>query len=220
MPVSLHFETFVVGPFPNNLYLLRDEISRELIVIDPSIESEAAIARVEALQADGYKLKAIWNTHGHLDHVYDNARWQELFKAPIWMHQDDLFLLEHLREQAIWLGLPAGNPVPPDQFLQAGQTLAIGVHEAKVLWLPGHSPGSVGFHFAAENLIFSGDVLFQNSMGRTDLPGGDENILKESLRDIAALPLETRVFSGHGADTTIGAERAANPFLSFLRAHN
>lgn len=217
MPVSLQFETFVVGPFPNNLYLVRDDAARELVVIDPSIKSEAALARVSQLRADGYGLKAIWNTHGHLDHVYDNARWREFFQAPILMHQADLFLLEHLREQAIWLGLPPANPVAPDQFLQAGQTLSLGAHQAGVLHLPGHSPGSVAFYFAEENLIFSGDVLFKNSVGRTDLPGCDERELQKSLRILAALPDKTRVLSGHGAATTIEAERAANPFLSFLR---
>ena len=216
MHVSLRFETFVVGPFPNNLYLLRDEISREFVVIDPSIQSEAALSRAHQLQSDGYALKAIWNTHGHLDHVYDNARWKEEFQVPIWMHQDDVFLLDHLREQAIWIGLPAGNPMMPEHFLHAGQTLTIGRHEAGVLWLPGHSPGSVAFHFAQQNLIFSGDVLFRNSIGRTDLPGCDENVLKESLRTLAALPDSTRVLTGHGASTSIAAERAVNPFLSFL----
>lgn len=217
MLVSLRFETFVVGPFPNNSYLLRDEISREFVVVDPSIQSEAAIARAHQLQSDGYTLKAIWNTHGHLDHVYDNARWKEEFQVPIWMHQDDIFLLEHLREQAIWLGLPPGNPIAPDHFLHAGQTLHIGQHTAGVLWLPGHSPGSVAFYFAEHNLVFSGDVLFQNSVGRVDLPGCDESALKESLRTLAALPPATHVLTGHGASTSIAAERAANPFLGFLR---
>jgi len=217
MPVSLSFETFVVGPFPNNLYLLRDDAARELVVIDPSIQSDQALSRVQKLQAEGYTLKAIWNTHGHLDHIYDNARWKDNFQVPILMHEDDVFLLEHLREQAIWLGLPAGNPMMPDQFLHAGQTLKIGQHEAGVLCLPGHSPGSVGFHFAHQNLIFSGDVLFQNSIGRTDLPGCDESVLQESLRQMMTLPDETRVFTGHGASTTVAAERDVNPFLNFLR---
>ncbi len=215
--MTLSLETFVVGPFPNNLYLLRDEVSREFVVIDPSIQSEAAIARAHQLQNDGYTLKAIWNTHGHLDHVYDNARWKQEFGVPIYMHQDDVFMLEHLREQAIWLGLPAGKPVAPDHFLHAGQTLSIGEYQAGVLWLPGHSPGSVAFHFAEQNLVFSGDVLFQNSVGRVDLPGGDEIVLQESLRQMMTLPDSTRVLSGHGASTTVAAERAVNPFLSFLR---
>jgi len=215
--VSFQFETFVVGPFPNNLYLLRDDASRQMIVIDPSIQSDAPFARAKELQAEGYTLQAIWNTHGHLDHVYDNARWKEFFQLPIFLHQADVFLLEHLREQAIWLGLPPAENFAPDHFLNAETDLKLGAHAVQVLPLPGHSPGSVAFYFAEHNLLFSGDVLFQNSVGRTDLPGCDEAALKNSLRTLAALPPQTRVLSGHGAATTIGIELRTNPFLGFLR---
>jgi glyoxylase-like metal-dependent hydrolase (beta-lactamase superfamily II) len=216
--VSLQIETFVVGPFPNNLYLVSDSDSHQCIVIDPSIESETAIARVAEMQTENNSaLQAIWNTHGHLDHVYDNARWKERFGVPIWMHSADSFFLEHLREQAIWLGLPPGNPIAPDADFQGRQTVSIGKHSAQVLHTPGHSPGSVSFYFAGQNVLFGGDVLFQNSVGRTDLPGCDAAQLQESLRVLAKLPPSTRVLSGHDDETTIAAELRSNPFLEFLR---
>lgn len=215
--MSLYIESFEIGPFPNNLYLLIDQKAREVIVIDPSIDSDAAITRIQELEKEGITLKAIWNTHGHLDHVYDNERWKELFPVPISMHQDDVFLLEHLREQAIWLGLPQVNPVTPDQFFEDGQTVSIGHHTAQVLHTPGHSPGSVSLYFADEKIVFVGDVLFRGSVGRTDLPGCSSAQLQESLQRLAALPADTRVLTGHGEETTIADELATNPYLEFLR---
>lgn len=215
--MSLYIESFEIGPFPNNLYLLIDQKSREVVVIDPSIDSDAAIARIQELEKEGITLKAIWNTHGHLDHVYDNERWKELFPVPISMHQDDVFLLDHLREQAIWLGLPPVNPVTPDLFFEEGQTVSIGQHTAQVLHTPGHSPGSVSLYFADEKIVFVGDVLFRGSVGRTDLPGCSSTQLQESLKRLASLPPDTRVLTGHGEETTIADELASNPFLDFLR---
>ncbi len=215
--MSLYIESFEIGPFPNNLYLLIDQKAREVVVIDPSIDSDAAIARIQELEKEGITLKAIWNTHGHLDHVYDNERWKELFPVPISMHQDDVFLLEHLREQAIWLGLPQVNPVTPDLFFEDGQTVSIGQHTAQVLHTPGHSPGSVSLYFADEKIVFVGDVLFRGSVGRTDLPGCSSAQLQESLKRLAALPADTRVLTGHGEETTIADELAINPYLEFLR---
>lgn len=216
--VSLHIETFVVGPFPNNLYLVRDTISQQCVVIDPSIESDDAIARVATWEAENNgALQAIWNTHGHLDHIYDNARWKEQFGVPIWMHEADTFFLEHLREQAIWLGLPPGNPVQPDSPFHDRQSVAVGQHSALVLHTPGHSPGSVSFYFPDQNVLFGGDVLFQNSVGRTDLPGCDAAELQNSLRALMQLPPQTRVLPGHGDETTLGEELRSNPFLEFLR---
>lgn len=215
--MSLYIESFEIGPFPNNLYLLIDQKSREVVVIDPSIDSDGAIARIQELEKEGITLKAIWNTHGHLDHVYDNERWKELFSVPISMHQDDVFLLEHLREQAIWLGLPQVNPVNPDLFFEDGQTVSIGHHTAQVLHTPGHSPGSVSLYFADENIVFVGDVLFRGSVGRTDLPGCSSAQLQESLKRLTALPADTRVLTGHGEETTIADELATNPYLEFLR---
>lgn len=214
---SLQIESFEIGPFPNNLYFVLDETTRDFIVVDPSIESEAAIARAQELIETGYALRAIWNTHGHVDHVHDNALWKETFSVPIGMHQADDFLLQFLHEQSIWLGLPPARPVAVDFRFEDGQTVKVGGHSAGVLHIPGHSPGSVGFYFQDAGVIISGDVLFRGSIGRTDLPGCDNAQMQNSLQRLAALPPATRVLSGHGADTTIEHELRANPFLEDLR---
>lgn len=215
--MNLQIETFVIGPFPNNSYLLIDETSKEMVVVDPSIESEPVIARVRELTEENFTLKAIWNTHGHLDHVYDNGLWKETFNVPVSMHEADVFLLEHLREQAIWLGLSPENPVTPDKYFQDGEVLSLGAHRAEVIHVPGHSPGSVAFYFAQQSTLISGDVLFQGSVGRTDLPGSDGTQLQNSLKKLADLLPETRILTGHGEETTLARELESNPFLDFLR---
>jgi glyoxylase-like metal-dependent hydrolase (beta-lactamase superfamily II) len=217
---SLQIESFEIGPFPNNLYLLRDEAAREFVVVDPSIESEAALARGQELVAGGYTLRAIWYTHGLVDHVHDYAMWKAAFAAPVAMHEADDFLLEHLHEQSIWLGLPRARPVAVDLRFHDGQSVHVGGHAAGVLHLPGHSPGSVAFYFADANVVISGDVLFRGSIGRTDLPGCDNAQMQNSLHRIAALPAATRVLSGHGEETTIAAELQSNPFLRNLKTTN
>ncbi len=213
---TLQIETFVVGPMPNNLYLLRDDVSRQLVVVDPSLASEKALDRVLELTQNGYVLQAIWNTHGHFDHIYDNGEWKTRFEVPLLMHRDDEWLLERLPDSAAMLmGLPTPQIVVPDRWLEDGQTLKVGEFECTVSLLPGHSPGSVAFHFADQNVNIVGDVLFKGSAGRTDLPMGDFATLQTSLKKLAALPDTTRILPGHGAPTTIGTEKSSNPFLQF-----
>ena len=170
----------------NNLYLLIDYAAKQFVVIDPSMESEEALHRALALQASGIELTAIWNTHGHFDHIMDNARWKEQFNVPLLMHEGDLFFVERLREQALWFGFQAPQEVPPTQFLEEGQTLSVGQQKVQVLHTPGHSPGSVSFHIAEHGICISGDVIFKGSAGRTDLPGCSEQQLAESLHKTAA----------------------------------
>ena len=209
----LNIETFVVGPLPNNLYLLHDDEAGEAVVIDPSIGSDAAMQRMKSLQSSGVLLSAIWNTHGHFDHIYDNALWQQEFAAPLVMHAADNFLLERLAQQSLWFGMAPPERAVPDATLEDGQTVYVGNHVARVIHLPGHSPGSVGFFFENEGICISGDVLFRGSVGRTDLPGCSPDELQISLRKLAALPAATRILSGHGDETTIEHELAHNPYL-------
>jgi glyoxylase-like metal-dependent hydrolase (beta-lactamase superfamily II) len=210
--MSLRVETFVVGPMPNNLYLLIDDEVAACVVVDPSIESDPAIARVRELQAGGIELAGIWNTHGHFDHVYDNARWQREFGASLWMHRDDMFWIERLHESALWMRLPAPEVVTPDSWIEPGTTMQIGRHAVTVLHTPGHSPGSVTFCLA--DFCISGDVLFKGSVGRTDLPGCSAEVLQQSLQQLCELPGDTRILPGHGAPTTIGQETQTNPYIA------
>lgn len=215
------------GPLETNAFLLESE--GEMVVIDPAIESEALRVRARERASEGVRLIAIWNTHGHFDHVYDNAAWKADFpEAPLVAHAADFFFLEHLREQALWFGLPAPEVVRPDATLQEGQILRVGSLEARVLELPGHSPGSVAFVFRdsasgaftsdasnvdapqSEGFVIGGDVLFSGSVGRTDLPGASASELALSIRRLFELSSETRVFPGHGPDTTLGHEKSSN----------
>ena len=206
--MSLQISCQNCGPFATNAYLLHETNSNELVIIDPAIGADELFAQAQSLVASGAHFRAIWNTHGHFDHVYDNARWKNEFDTSIFAHEADEFFLEHLREQSLWFGVPAPEVVSPDVALHQGDVLRIGEERALVWELPGHSPGSVAFGF--DNFWIVGDVLFQNSVGRTDLPGGDPLVLARSVQRLWTLPDETRIFPGHGEETTIGAEKQQN----------
>ncbi|HEX8551548.1 MAG TPA: MBL fold metallo-hydrolase [Abditibacteriaceae bacterium] len=210
----MHIETFTAGPLENNIYLLSDDVANECVLIDPSIDSDAALEKV---RSNSYALKAIWNTHGHFDHIYDNARWKSEFNVPLWAHRGDEYFLEHLEEMAHWFGLPVPEKVAPDQFFVDGDTVRVGSYEAQVLHTPGHSPASVSFYFSTEAVCISGDVLFKDSAGRTDLPLCSRDDLDASLARLAALPTGTRILPGHGVATTVGDELRTNPFLRFRK---
>lgn len=213
---TLLIEGWSCGPLATNAYLLSDGQARQMLLIDPAIQGDAVLARATELREQGFELSAIWNTHGHFDHVYDNARWKSAFDAPISLHSDDAFFLEHLREQSLWFGLPAPEPAAPDRDWKGVTQIEFAGRAVQVLHTPGHSPGSVSFHFAQEKLLLCGDVLFCGSVGRTDLPGCSPEALKSSLQVLAALPSETLVLPGHGEATTIGDELRSNPILHEL----
>ena len=206
--MSLELFTQTVGPANTNAYLLHETRADALVVIDPSVGADELFGRAQTLVSGGAHFQAIWNTHGHFDHVYDNARWKAAFGAPIYAHAGDAYFLEHLREQSLWFGLSAPEVASVDVELHEGDALPIGDETALVWHLPGHSPGSVAFGFG--NFWISGDVLFQNSVGRFDLPGADEQALARSIGRLWTLPDATRVLAGHGAPTTIGAEKQWN----------
>jgi glyoxylase-like metal-dependent hydrolase (beta-lactamase superfamily II) len=212
--MSLRIETFVAGPLANNIYLLCDDEAQQCVLVDPSIDSDAALAQV---RSNSTVLTAIWNTHGHFDHIYDNARWKKAFSVPLLAHAGDEYFLEHLEEMALWFGLPAPERIAPDAALHEGDEVKVGDCAARVLHTPGHSPGSVSFYFQKEGVCISGDVIFEGSAGRTDLPLCSRDDLDDSLARLAALPPETRLLPGHGAATTVGRELAENPFIRHLR---
>ena len=211
---SLQLQTQVCGPLQTNAFLLWQ--GDEAVVIDPAIDAGELMQQMCDLRKSGVALTAIWNTHGHFDHVYDNARWQAEFGAPIFCHAADAFFLEHLREQSQWFGLPAPQVAAPDETLGEGQKLRVGQTEVSVIELPGHSPGSVGFLF--DDVLVGGDVVFENAYGRTDLPGANASQLASSLRRIWTLAPQTRILPGHGAQTTVARERRFNAAARELMA--
>jgi glyoxylase-like metal-dependent hydrolase (beta-lactamase superfamily II) len=204
-------ETFPVGPLQCNCTILGDEQTGEAIVIDPGEE----IGRIQKrLAAHGLKLKQILVTHGHIDHVGGALKLKRLTGAPIYLNEGDLEQLALMQDQANWLGVETPETAPPDESLADGLTVGLAAYPAKVLHTPGHTQGSVSLHFAPLKLLVAGDTLFAGSIGRTDLPGGNYGQIIDSIHTrLLALPDETKVISGHGPASTIGAERRSNPFL-------
>ena len=206
-------ESFPVGPLACNCTILADEATREAIVIDPGDDVSRIAKR---LSDQGLRLKQILVTHGHIDHVGGALKLKRLTGAPIYLNENDLPQLDIMEEQAAWVGLDLAVPetAPPDEGLAEGQVVGLEHYPAKVLHTPGHTQGSVCLHFAPLNLLIAGDTLFAGSIGRTDFPGGNIDQMMASLHTrLLALPDETRVLPGHGPGTTIGLERASNPFL-------
>jgi hydroxyacylglutathione hydrolase len=205
------FESFPVGPLACNCTILGDEETREAIVIDPGDD----ISRIhKRLTEQGLKLKQILVTHGHIDHVGGALKLKRLTGAPIYLNENDLPQLEMMDTQAEWVGVAAPETAPPDEGLNDGQLVGLEHYPAQVLHTPGHTQGSICLHFAPLKLLIAGDTLFAGSIGRTDLPGGNFDQIITSLRSrLLTLPDETKVLPGHGPATTIGEERASNPFL-------
>ena len=199
----------VVGPLASNCYIVGSETTKEGMIIDPADEAEEILRGIEEL---GLEIKFIVLTHGHPDHVGALKEIKEATGAEIAIHSDDG---EILRQQFLGFlfGLSHPEPPAPDRLLKGGDSIDIGDLHFSVLHTPGHTPG--GICLLGHGVLFSGDTLFNCGIGRYDLPGGDYNQLMDSLHTkLMVLPDDTIVYPGHGPETTIGAERRANPFLS------
>ena len=211
----MHVSHEVVEPFAENAWLIGCRETGAAALIDPGGRVPELVQRA---QDEQLRVEQILLTHAHLDHVIGVADAVAATGASIALHPDDRPLYEAVVEQGRMFGLQVDRPPDPDRWLRVGEVVEIGALRAEVLFVPGHSPGHVAFWFAAEQLVVSGDVLFAGSIGRTDLPGGSYSQLMASIRDVLE-PLgdEVRVLPGHGPETTIGRERATNPFLTELR---
>jgi hydroxyacylglutathione hydrolase len=198
------------GQFVQNCYLVGDRRSREAVIIDPGEEPAMFLAE---LDTRAWTLRAIWLTHAHIDHVMGVGAVHRATGVPIHLHAADRPLYEGATKQAEWYGLRLDPLPPPDFTLEHGQSVAVGSFTFDVRHTPGHSPGSVSF--VGHGMVFGGDVLFNGSVGRTDLPGGDLTTLMTSIQHhFLSLPDSTTLRSGHGPETTIGIERLTNPFLT------
>ena len=198
------------GQFAENCYLVADRRAREAVMIDPGEEPAMFLAE---LDTRAWSLRAIWLTHAHIDHILGVRAVREATGAPIHLHPLDRPLYDALPQFAAWVGMQVEAPPPPDAELVPGRPVRVGGLEFDVRFTPGHSPGSVSF--AGHGMVFGGDVLFNGSIGRTDLPGGDFPTLMSTIHSqFLSLPDSTVVHSGHGPDTTIGVERLTNPFLA------
>ncbi|HEX7360220.1 MAG TPA: MBL fold metallo-hydrolase [Bryobacteraceae bacterium] len=203
-----------VGLLQCNCSIFGDEQTREAIVIDPGDEIDRIVA---ALETHALKLKAIVVTHAHIDHVAGAHKLRALTGAPVYLNERDRELLAALDWQARWLGVETPPQTEVDAAAKEGTVLQLGRADFLVLETPGHTQGSISVYIPQERKIVAGDTLFRNSIGRTDLPGGDARQILSSIKTrLFELPDETVVFPGHGPATTIGEERAGNPFLRAL----
>ncbi len=205
---------FTVGPVQENCYIVRRDGSDRALIIDPGDEPEKLLGAIDAI---GVTLDAILLTHTHFDHVGAVAPVARATGAEVWVPEIESFVLADIMSFVPWPGFGPYESYDAEHTLSGGERLELAGFEIDVLFTPGHSPGHVTFSIADEQAIFSGDVLFQQSIGRTDLPGGDHATLLESIRMLVeTLPAETAVYPGHMGLTTLGAERASNPFLAEL----
>jgi len=204
-------EVLPVGMLACNCSIFGDEQSHEAIVVDPGDE----IGRVLAVLArHGLTVKAIVITHAHIDHIGGAQQLKQATGAPVYMNRNDRELQRMLDVQANWLGMRPPEAVAIDADAREGLVLALGAAEFQVLDTPGHTQGSISLWIPSEGKLIAGDTLFRDSIGRTDLPGGDgQQILRSIHQKLLPLPEETVVFPGHGASTTIGREKRLNPFL-------
>lgn len=205
----MNIESVIVGPLETNCYLVSCPRTLACAVVDPGAEPDRIIAAVHRL---GLKPALILNTHGHFDHVGANRDIKDAFDIPLAIHALDNPMLELAGRLEMSFLLEAKDSPPADFFLQDKAQIPVGESRLEVLHTPGHSPGSVCLLW--DGFLLSGDTLFNEGVGRTDLPGGSDRDLKSSLRSkILVLPPETRVLPGHGPRTTVGQEIASNPFL-------
>jgi glyoxylase-like metal-dependent hydrolase (beta-lactamase superfamily II) len=215
-------ESAAVGPFFKNGFVVGCERTREAVFIDPGDEVEQLLSFIAAEQLT---VRHILLTHAHVDHVSGVAEAKRVLGAPIYLHQDDLFIYQNAVRTGMMFGLTVEEPPPVDRCYEApfdlatGKPITFGDYEVRVLHTPGHCPGGVCLAIAKQGdagapHLFVGDTLFAGSIGRTDLPGGNYDTLLKAITGVLfAFPDDSIVYSGHGPETTIGRERTTNPFV-------
>jgi hydroxyacylglutathione hydrolase len=215
--MSWNIEGLVVGPIQCNCYILSESVSRKAYVIDPGAESSDILNHLQQHRLD---VQAILLTHCHIDHVGGVEMLDSKLSVPIYFHQGDEFLYKNLAVQAAMFGaqpadLNARQPLKDGLRLAEDQIFPVDGGSIRVIHTPGHTPGSVCFHaMGPDNVVFTGDTLFQASIGRTDLWGGSYDAILDSIKQkLMALDDSVKVFPGHGLSTTIGIERDSNPFI-------
>lgn len=212
----INIKTFVFSPFMENTYVLYDN-NKKAIVVDPGCYEQYEKQQLDNfIVSEGLQVQLLINTHCHIDHVFGNYYVKEKYNVPLHIHEKDLETLRSVKAYAPSYGFQHYEEAAPDGFLNEGKDVEAGEMIFEVRFTPGHAPGHVVLINKEENICIGGDVLFQGSIGRTDLPGGDLNTLIKSIHEklFNDLPDDMVVYPGHGPETTIGVEKRTNPFCA------
>jgi glyoxylase-like metal-dependent hydrolase (beta-lactamase superfamily II) len=211
----MKYQSFEFSPFQENTYVLYDE-SKECVIVDAGNFSEYEHEKLDAfIEQNRLKPVALLQTHNHLDHLFGAKYVTEKYQIPLVCHADEVPWIKRYKATCAAYGLEMDEEPPmPQQLIAHGDTFQFGNSKLEVIHVPGHSAGGVAFYNAPKGLLFCGDILFDASIGRTDLPGGDYNQLITGIKEkLYTLPETTRVFPGHGAETNIGKEKRSNPYV-------
>jgi glyoxylase-like metal-dependent hydrolase (beta-lactamase superfamily II) len=211
----LNVKKFTFNPFSENTYVVTDEF-KNAVIIDPGCYYKAEQNELDSyVWKNNLKLKSILHTHSHLDHMFGTAYLADKYNLDLWICKEDLVTYQSYEKVCEVYGVPITfSPNPTPKFFDLKQLIQIDGIKFEILFVPGHSPGHVAFYNKENNFLINGDCLFENSIGRTDLPGGNHQQLIDSIKnEIFILPDETLVYCGHGNETTIKAEKSSNPFL-------
>jgi hydroxyacylglutathione hydrolase len=211
----LYLKSFCFNPFQENTYLVYDD-KKNAFVIDPGNSTTGENTEIdEFIKSHKLNLQRLILTHAHIDHVLGNKFIFDQYGLSPEVHEADLFFINRMKESAAMYGIPCDLSPPPMRFLTENDILTLGEYKFQSIHTPGHSPGSLSFYNKENKLLISGDVLFNGSIGRSDLPMGNHETLIRSITDkLMVLPDDTKVYCGHGPSTTIGQERKSNPFLT------
>jgi hydroxyacylglutathione hydrolase len=211
----LYLKSFCFNPFQQNTYVLFDNAGTAFI-IDPGNSTNSEHIELKGFVTEkNLKPTRLLLTHAHLDHVMGNRFVYDTYGLLPEVHPDDEFFIERMEQSAAMYGVPCEPSPMPKDYLSHGQLITLGEYQLKCIHTPGHSPGSISFFIREQNILISGDVLFRESIGRSDLPKGDHSTLLHSIQsEIFPLGNEVKVFSGHGPSTTIAHEKMHNPFLN------
>ncbi len=215
--MSTQVKSFMFNPFQENTYIVSDQ-KNNCVIIDPGCyERHEQQELLDYIQENNLKPLAILNTHAHIDHILGNAFLKRHFNIDLYLHEGDLNTMSAVDSYAHVYGFVGYQSSPmPDVILKGDEKLTFGEIDFQVYFTPGHAPGHVVFYNEADKYVINGDVLFKGSFGRTDLPGGDMDILKRSIHTVLFhLPDDTTVYCGHGPSTTIGEEKISNYILNF-----
>ncbi len=208
-------QSFVFNAFQENTYIISDE-TKECVVVDPGCYDDDEKKELSDYVLDQkLKVRMLLNTHCHIDHILGNEFVKQKYSTKLYIHQTEEFVLNAQKIFAPHYGFNRYQEAKPDGYLVEGDVVEFGAQKFAVLFVPGHSPGHIAFYNEKEKVVLAGDVLFQNSVGRTDLPGGNHNTLIDSIhKKLFTLPDEVTVYPGHGDETTIGVEKRTNPFCA------